>query len=284
MDYLQIIFIIFIALHSSIVAINIYKSNQISVFKSDKIIVITNSIISLLPICTYTIYLISYSADNTTITKIMPFFIEWLIVIPLLLINMSRFININLCKKSIIIVLSTALIIIGYASAINDDVSISTVLFIVSSLIYIKLLAFLYILYYYEYKEIRNCDVNLNALAHNNLSLFKCLGLFISITWNGYPIALILWKYNAISIDAMIAIFVILGFITKGISVLLILYYNMYINGNNNRFVRIFKKVVKVYPISDIENRLRLENEIAPKSILKKGTGGEYIISTSVDV
>ena len=211
---LQIVYIVFILLHICIFTLNVVKSYRIIQNRYYNTVAIVNGIISLLPVGIYSISCITYSNNLTIAATVMPFFIEWIISIPLLLLNSIQFIKMNTCQRILMYSMSTAMTLLGYGSAISTDIYVSAALFIISSLCYLSLLLILYVHYFISYNHIRKEQVAA-IVKQNNLVVFRAIAFTISITWNGYPIVFILWKYDIIGLEGMVAGFIVFDFITN---------------------------------------------------------------------
>lgn len=225
------VLITFACIHTVIFIYNFIKSSQISLFKIDKVIASTNSILSILPAFVYATILI---ADNEN-QSLTPFFIEWTVSIPLLLINLGKLLHFNYYQYALITSSSVAMTLTGLGSANTTNTSIMFVLFSISSVCYMNILIYLFVSYIKYIKRYHN-EANVpSQLSKNNVIVFRLLFGLIATVWNGYPVGFILWKTELISMEHTAIIFVCLDFISKGVSVLTLLAYK-YILYNRNGF------------------------------------------------
>jgi hypothetical protein len=210
------ILLIFTCLHTLIFIFNLIKSHKITLFKIDKLMASINILLSILPAFIYATILI---ADNEEPT-LTPFFIEWTISIPLLLINLGKLLNYSYYQHAFICASSVAMTLTGLASANATNVVTMFTLFSIGCFCYINIVVYLFVTYI---KQIKICHNETNfpsQLSKNKINVFRLLFCLIATIWNGYPIALILWKTQAIKMENAMVIFVCLDFISKGLAII----------------------------------------------------------------
>jgi bacteriorhodopsin len=238
-----------ICLQFGIFAYNTVKSYQISIFKIDRVMAFINSLIPALPIVSYTTLLISY--DDHAEPSLLPFFIEWSLSVPLLLINLGKLLHFNVIHYAVTCTMPVIMSLVGYASAHATEPETVFALFGVSGGLYLATMACLYTLYRMrERKKLQETNFP-SFLEQNKLIVFKALFKIIAVSWNGYPLTFILWKTENITIEAAIVSFACLDFIAKGFYVLTLLAYKLMLFRQNGLIVRAFRRAVKVHPIPE---------------------------------
>jgi bacteriorhodopsin len=208
-----------------------------------------NSLVPLLPIVSYTTLLISY--DDTTEPSLLPFFIEWTISIPLLLINLGKLLHFSVLHYAVTCTIPVIMTLVGYASAHSKSPETIFALFGVSGALYVTTMTYLYTLYRRRARE-KLQETNFpHVLEQNKLIVFKTLFKIIAVSWNGYPLTFILWKTENISIEAAIVTFACLDFVAKGLYILTLLCYKLTLYRQSGLLVSAFRRIVKVHPIPE---------------------------------
>jgi bacteriorhodopsin len=245
---LVIVLSTFTCLQFGIFALNSVMSYQISTFKIDRLTAFINSVIPLLPVINYATMLISYDEQHPPIVS---FFIEWSVAIPLLLTNAGRLLQFNVYEYATVCLAGVTMTLIGYASAVAKTTETMFALYGVSAALYAFIFLFM-LASYCRRRHQRFRETNFpSQLTKNNRAVFKWLFSIIATTWNGYPIAFILWKTDTITIEQAIISFACLDFVSKGLCVLLILSYTLMLHQQNGYLVKAFRRIVKVHPIAD---------------------------------
>jgi bacteriorhodopsin len=233
-----------------IFALNSIKSYQISTFKIDRLSAFINSIIPLVPVINYITILISYDEAHPSLVA---FFIEWSVVIPLLLTNIGRLLHFNIIEYAMVCFAAVAMTLTGYASASAEATEMMFALFGVSGACYVFIILFLSVSYCRRKKQSLQETNFPTQLTQNNLTVFKWIFCIVGTTWNGYPIIFLLWKTQTISVEHTIIGYVCLDLLTKGLCVLILLAYKLMLYRQNGYLVRGFRHIIKVHPILNLE-------------------------------
>jgi hypothetical protein len=210
---------------------------------------IINSLIPILPLVTYVIILLSYK--YTSEPSLLPFFIEWSISIPLLLINIGKLIQLSTRQYTIIFILPIGMTLTGYSAVYTDAINMTILLCSISVILYILTIGVMFV-NYRRYTLKKHRDTNFPSQLHqNNIIVFRTLFYVIAVTWNGYPVIFFLWKSKIIMIEHAIMSFACMDIVTKGITVLVLLAHTLLLHKKNGFIVNTFKKIIKVHPITE---------------------------------
>ncbi len=189
-----------IIIFSSLILYHIHLSKRFISTQNDIFNFVNIHMITFIPIITYSFKLINiYFRDIVTTEYFFDLiYIEWFVGLSLIFTNLCKIADANLNTHMLIISCNLSMILCGYISYITQDIIISILFFIVSSLNYIYILVSLF-----TRLDIRNIGeqilkyknipyTSIDKLTYNILS-------YITIgSWNLYALVHILHKLDTI--------------------------------------------------------------------------------------
>lgn len=240
-------------LQMSLFLLYVYNSFRYISTHTEKIQYYTTAIVPFNTVAFYTMALATYGSPiGIPSPPILNFFfIEWMVVTPLLIVNIGRALHMPLYSYLLLSTSAIGMNLCGYL-AHNLSRPLAFGAFAVGGVCYSY--ALLSLTYMYYYRNRAEGAVTVTRLATRNNDMFvvlhiaKILITSVYCVWSLYPVCFLLYIFEAISLDSVIIAFVVLDFISKGVFTCVLIGYYNYVNQTDS-FLQWLIRPRRVYPL-----------------------------------
>jgi bacteriorhodopsin len=242
-------------LFPSVICINlgvfIFFTSVSQTFKiiHESLLLYINAIISLFTIIFYIFNLLAYIQFGFSRFTFMIYYMEWAIVTPLFIISLMHILRLKYKQMLILSAIDVVCMITGGIMEAIPSKNLKIISFVIGLACYIGIIAYTYNMY----STYRRIPIR-SILYNNSITIYKCMSLFVVLTWNFYPIVTFLHTLEIISDDVTIIVYAVLDVISKNIYIMLIYYYVLTINNIPHWFDWFTKNQLKIVPIENIVN------------------------------
>jgi bacteriorhodopsin len=224
----------------------------------DKLYFYYAHLITCIPIVLYIYKILDTLVSNIPLS-LNVFYLEWVFTTPMIIMNISRLIQISVSQYIFITICDLSMILCGYVSYISESTITIFVSYSIGCFLYILLFCiFLY--------NLNSSFVKVNTLPRTNHvdsfshKVARTLIALIAFLWIFYPITHILYKTNNIDTYTTSCVYIGLDVLTKGIFTNLLLgSREIYSDTKSQSWVGSFaKRIFKVYPMSSDDHMLEM--------------------------
>lgn len=237
----------------------IYIIKNILYLSSQLFIYYIYSVLHLVPATFYLLNIIDFIQSDTWDSVLCKYPIEWIITIPILLLSLTNFKQVQIKFYYILTFLITLMNLITYTSfkfyLLNNKLIMYS-FFYLGVVIYISILSILYFIMIRFNNTISN-STQYNIINNNKIYKFQLLCIIFS--WTIYPIIYILLMNSQITIELSIILFTITDFLTKAIFTAVVMGYNLH-------------KYKIIHPLNTFTVRItQIESEAIPTNEAQPG-------------